>query len=315
MGPCTEQQPGDGEESLKALFSMNRPSAIEAPATPIVRERLVAIARAGLPKELFAFWKGLAALDTLHIQAEVEIWKSAKGTENRRDFWGAASFELWETGERYRFSAPVPLDLGMSQVAELALDGQRFQMYMRDSSLVTVGSTDSRTYSAPLRSPLALAAFYLTPSDDAKCALCELRLSDLKAVADDVTESALGSQGTLLKTPSARWGSQVAVGYRLDYKPARRGVVSTIERVTARGQVLSRVKLMYFNPVPGHPDLVFPWTIVYEIMDDRGRQPIARHTYRIGLIEADKRIPDSVFQLSTQGGRHVWDDDKRIHMQ
>jgi hypothetical protein len=295
--------------------SQDRPPARQAPETPTLRERLRSIATAGLPKELVAFWKGISALDTLHLEAEVEIWKSAKGTENKREICGAASFELWETGERYRFSAPVPLDLGMSQVAELALDGQRFQMYMRDSRLVTVGSTDSRTYSAPLRSPLGLAAFYLTPSDDAKCALCELRLSDLKAVADDVTESALGSQGTLLKTPSARWGSQVAVGYRLDYKPARRGVVSTIERVTARGQVLSRVKLMNFNPVPGHPDLVFPWTIVYEIMDDRGRQPIARYTYRIGLIEADTRIPDGIFQLSTQGGRKVWDEDRRSYAQ
>jgi hypothetical protein len=286
-----------------------------APETPVLRERLREIAEAGLPRELADLWKGLAGLQSLHLQAQVESWVSSKVSESHRDLWGAAAFELWEAGDRYRISAPVPGALGLSQISEIAFDGSRYQMFLRDSSLVTVSSTDSRIYPLPLRNPLALVAHFANPYDDATCGLCELRLADLRVLAPAVRSSQQSSVGTLLKTPEARFGQQVATGYRLQFRPARRGVVSTLEQVTAQGQVLTRVRLENFNAVPGHPDLIFPWTIVYEILDDRGRRPVIRHSYQIELIEVDRDFPESMFRLTTLGGRHVWDDDNRVHVQ
>lgn len=292
------------------------PSAETAqPADPEERRvwsRLRTIARAGVPEPLAGTWTELASLRSLHLKAQVEVWVAASAGTGGRELWGAGSFESWAEGKRSRASAQVPPALGLVQWTDVAFDGEQLAAYQAQDGILSVRRGAPRFWPLAYRDPVSLVMFFLNPFDEADCARCELRLSDLHgSLPTALARRSISGSPLLLSVPPARFGKQAPSGYRLSELPEtddRGGHPQMIELVTQGGAVLERVELRNYNPVAGQSTLKFPWRLTYEIFDESG--PLIRTIYKIEHIEANQGIAAETFQLTIPGAR-VWSEELR----
>ena len=239
----------------------------------------------------------------------MDIWNGVP----EHPVWSAATFEYWEQGDRYRISAPAPLSSNLSQFSDIAWDGVHRYLFIRDAGMLTIGSKDYRMSPAAVPNPLFLAASFLGVGvfGDQACPLCELRLSDLRAtqpspVPDPGWASAVGK--VTLPGPA---GS--AATFRVSRWGHSRDIPTAIDQFDADGQLVSRVRLQNFNPVPEEPGLVVPWTVVYEIY--QGGKPQIKLTYKIELLEVNEEISVDTFRIPIEPSMRVWDEDAKMRLQ
>ncbi len=314
IGPCvmTPEEGGEGSGFAPSLSAEIREPADSQER--LIWQRLRAISQAGVPERFATLWTELASLRSLHMRMQVESWRPSSATSGNHEMWGAGSFETWEQGGRFRYSAQVPPAVNLVQWTDIGFDGDRLASYDAQDGILSVRRSAMRSWPIAYRHPIALALFILNPFDEAACGGCELRLSDLRSSLPTALPRR-GAAGApfVVQAPPARFGVQVVSGYRMRELAEiddRGGHPQVIERVAKGGVVLERVELRNFNPVAGQPTLQLPWKLTYEIFDEYGHGPMLRTVYKIEHIEANREIAAETFHLSIPGAR-IWDEEAR----
>ncbi len=305
MGACEYGVEDGGLEASVALAP--RPETLLEVAA--IERRLDAIGRSGLPPAIHDYWQALAAVDSIHLRAQLEIWIAPEETEMGRDLLGTGSFEYWESGDRFHAIASVPPALGLSQVGEMAFDGLSYQLFMPVGGVLAVNGSNQRMWPLPVRNPLFLPLKMLDPNSD-ECPACALRVVDLTGTPprEKLTK---GAGPIEIVIPKANLGDVEVGAYRIAEENGPRGGRRTFEARSIKGEVSRRIEMTFFNPVQGAPDLIFPWTIVEERFAQDGKL-LQRITYRIETIRANETMPDFIFRLDPPGVQRLWDEQHHM---
>jgi hypothetical protein len=162
--------------------------AISAPSQPLhsvkaAEARLRSLPTHSMPLSAKLLMQQLARLGSVHMKSRVLMWE-AEG-EGKAPRTSITEYEYWESGARYRIHTYVDPKMGFLDITDLAFDGSQYQQLQRmgQDLFLAKGSDDERMIPLPIDNPLFLPLAFLSPQDEQKCALCELRLSDLRLLA------------------------------------------------------------------------------------------------------------------------------------
>lgn len=285
---------------------------MEAPQSAAVRSRLARAAQSVEGGSLGALWRRYASLRSIHLRASVEISQATPESDTLERL-GLASYEYWESGERYRISSRTPAALGIFSVEEIAFDGAVFQLFLQGGTL-TVGSQDSRSTPA-YRNPFVLPIEFLNPSDDLACPACEIRLSDLRLLSADLAPASAAVKA--LRSFHTLDGGGVDGAATIYTVRAARAAASELLAIEQHrlGSAVTRITFSDYRLIDSGSDWRFPWTIRLEVSDPA--QETAATTvfvYRIETLALNPDLDSSIFTLPWSMAQRVWDEERRIFL-
>ena len=299
IGPCEMSM-------IQAAAIAGKGPSLEASEADAVRSRLVRAARSVEGGSLGALWRPYVSLRSVHLRASIEVWQAGTkpdGNERR----GNASYEYWEDGDRYRISSRTPNQLDIFSLEEIAFDGSVFQLFFKGGTL-TVGSQDSRV-ALTYRNPFVLPIEFLNPSDALVCPACEIRLSDLKRLSNEVASSSRVIQGShSLNTVEGGSVDDAPTTYIAQASSVPSELTSIEQK--RQGAVVSRITFSDYRLIDKRSGWRFPWTIRLEMMDPLEEKVMAVFLYRIESLDLNSNIDRSIFTLPWSMAQLVWDEER-----
>ena len=288
------------EQQNQALSRQPKTVRNAAASPEQTAERFRQAALVVLPREAESLLQGLAAARAVHLKARIQLSRPSLGISD------LTTYETWEAGSRYRIKTDVDPRLGLQDIPEMAFDGRHHQMLLRSHrrTLLSLTAQDTRRGYFGFPDPLFLPLFFFTPEDQDVCALCDLRLSDLRriAVRSETTRGAVRTAAPSL--PAGRiLGRPTSFRTTLDGD----GYISEIRRVTPEGVTVAVVRLSRYQPV-GTKAFSFPRHLEW-VRNDAAGKPVTTLAVAIDEIEVDPAVNDSLFTLPFTLAEKVLDSD------
>lgn len=262
-----------------------------------------------------------AAVDSVFVKAsaEVSIFESDDGKE--RVLNRAAIYEFWGRGDLYRISVVSDPDLGLVDDMDVAFDGDIYQLFLPNESLMSVQNGDALQAATAIQNPFFMPVQFLTVEDD-DCRACPTKLSFFRE-ADYVSQKIQGAHQK--KKPSSDDRVYVVPGGIFDKVPFEYHVVfshssmypSSIERIS--GSSVLRISFADYEQV-SH-DFFFPREIdmvVYENVKVESGEVVpikaVQISYSIDEIAVGADLQKQDFQINSDLARLVWDSDQNVFL-
>jgi hypothetical protein len=309
--PCWGALGGDCGDSapLQPLHSVK---AAEA--------RLRSLPTQGMPASAKRLVQQLAALGSVHMKSRVLMWEAGENGKAPRT--SITEYEYWESGPRYRIHTYVDPKMGFHDITDIAFDGSHYQQLQRlgQDLFLAKSSADERMIPLPIDNPLVLPLAFLSPQDEQQCALCELRLSDLRVLAQLTAQPSpkISAPGSSDATKEAKgWAYEVAGGksfgqdtvYRVAMDAAGR-LIQHIQLVTKAGAVLTDITLDKYNAVEGS-NIELPRRIEVSRSTDQEAEPWLILKFVVDQVEFNKPLDAATFVIPESAAALVWDGDLR----
>lgn len=311
IGPCEGALGNDCGDSA-SIEPLHSVKAAEA--------RMRALPTEGMPLSAKRLMQQLAHLASVHIKSRVLMWEAEEDGKASRT--SITEYEYWESGTRYRIHTYVDPKMGFLDFEDLAFDGSHYQQLQRmgQDLFLIKSSDDERMIPVPIDNPLFLPLAFLSPQDEQKCALCELRLSDLHLLAQLTAQSSptIVAPGSSEATKDVqKWAYEIAGGrsfgqdtvYRVALDAAGR-LIRHIQLVTKAGAVLTDITLDKYSEVEGS-GIEFPRRIEVKRSVDQGAKPWLILRYVVDHVEVNKPLDAATFVIPEAAVALVWDGDLR----
>lgn len=272
-------------------------------------ERLSEAASESLPPMVDQLLRGLAALSSIHLKARV-VAQTIAG-EGRPAATDLTEYEYWESGRRYRIHAYLNPTMGLGEIPEVAFDGTHHQMVLQAGLERTLSITgqDVRMVPIGIPNPLSLSLAFLSPDDQDRCPLCELRLADLVPLAAKRSAKPGKSGAPMIAgSLSVRGGCIYDAGSRFELSLDGAGRVATIRQLTESGREINVVALSDYRRV-GATTIELPRVIDFQRSDPQAKAPWLVVRYIVDRMEVNQPLDDSAFVISRDTVSKVWDSD------
>lgn len=283
-------------------------AALGAPATAQV-ERL---------EELLDAYRGV---DTVHLRATATISLSGRAPVS-----GAADFEYWDTGRRYRARCHADAELKnadrfpLAQDADFAYNGKLAQHWDLEQNVLSIGRRESPLLPLALPNPFILPVAFLIP-DSRDCRGCKIGLTEIRPARFDE----LDRDGRIY------WESGRDEAIRIEGTPLGGRTVDAlvtltdvdgipvVERVERRFEDDRRQLVeLYDHASAGDDDREVPFLFPRRIVlsdygpDADGAEALEMRTeYAIESVEVDVKIPRRTFGLTGDRATAVYDRELR----
>jgi hypothetical protein len=274
-----------------------------------VSETLAEVADQNLPPAVDQLLHTLAGLSSVHIKTRVVIQTARE--EGRAGATDLTAYEYWEAGTRYRIHAYVNPSVGLSQVPDFAFDGVHQQMVLQSGleRTLSIISLDARMVPVAIPNPLFLPLAFLSPNDQDRCPLCELRLADIATLSSlrsgkSTTKTSAGTPATLSVRGWRTYDSDIHFDVQFD-KSSR---ITSVRQLTADGKELDVTELSDYRKVLGAP-FEFPRVIDFKRSAPGAKAPWLVVRYIVDRLDVNQKIADSTFVIPEDTVSKVWDSD------
>lgn len=280
--------------------------------------RLRALPTQGIPSGARVLLQQLAQLGSVHVKSRVLMWEADEDGKPPRT--SITEYEYWESGSRYRIHTYVDPKMGFLDITDLAFDGSHYQQLQRmgQDLFLAKSSDDERMIPLPIDNPLFLPLAFLSPQDEQRCALCELRLADLRLLARPQTAHSLPEvRGSSGGTGNALgWTYETAGGkafgqdtlYRVAMDSGGR-LIQHVRLATKAGAVLTDITLDDYRAVEGS-DIEFPHRMEVKRSTSQGAGPWLILKYVVDQVEVNQPLDSATFVIPETSAALIWDGDQ-----
>lgn len=264
------------------------------------------------------------SLRSIHLEASalITIERASAVGEPPEPVIGSGTFEYWAEGDKFRIRSTTDDRLGLASDREVAWDGRTFyDLALQDELLRTKSAVEEQTdVRTALPNPLFLPLdFLFEHAERSSCHVCELRLNQLRRPAfwQSRRPELLSRAQTVFEPGAAAvvvpGGSHQQRGVERKVRVAARGEAVRclqIARTFEDGSDLMTIELGAHETVRG-PGVVaeFPRHLDVSVFDPDSGRRLVHMQFVIDELELNHPIPDSVFSISPDRARTVWDED------
>lgn len=221
---------------------------------------------------------------------------------------GAASLRYATDAGRYRLSCSTDPSLGLLGDIDAAWDGERFQLLLADSGVLSTSRFEPAEFPTALPNPFFLPLDFLRRTGPA-CTICNLRLDLVRQPPElEVATLRTASPGAtgLVELVSTGDGT---IHFRVEHRAVADGlaVPVRIERLTDDPDARAVIELSDYER-SGSAAIWLPRRIGLRGVDESGAT-VTRVEYLIHSLALDEPTDEGVFRIDPGPGVKIWDSD------
>lgn len=259
-------------------------------------------------------------IETVHLEATfvMKVHEAEHLDTSGGPVQGTGHLEYWGKGNLFHIQTETDSRLGLLGNTEIAYDGETYQRFLPDSSILTLQDGNNQQVMA-LPNPLFLPVDFLSRDTDA-CPFCALRLSDLQA--SSTWESVRSTFGEAMKLGDGdlemvsipggeKKGRTFSHRVTLAAEPAGFPLAS-IDRVTPDGKKLMTLRFPETDTFRGAGVVAtLPRIIDITIYDETKTSVSAEVRYFISELTLNQPLGQEAFQIDRSKAEHIWNEDSR----
>lgn len=255
-------------------------------------------------------------VQSVHLLARAEIWVAAR--EGNPAATGTGEFEYWANTDHFRVRSVAASQLSLADDAEIAFDGDRWQLYDLAGSLLAFKRGDERYSPAALPNPFFLPLYFLNPEGE-HCKGCAVRFTDLQDPlfwsrtrrARPIGELPSGNNSGKANVYAVDSDSKSHRSYRVELSPVEKTNFSVAVTQLDNDGSRVEVKASQFAPSPNN-QLSFPREITIWAYGPAGENT-QRIVFRVSILELNRKIDPSLYTLDEGEAKFVFDSDARVY--
>jgi hypothetical protein len=275
-------------------------------------ERTASLQTVVLPPSAATLLRTFAGYQSAHLKARIKI-TPAGGLAHP----SVSPYEYWAKGAFFKLHSPIDPRLGLSEVTDVAFNGQIWQVAIHGGleTTLTIEGRDHPAMPTFLPNPLFLPLWFLSPEDSELCPLCELRLSDLaqlqnsrQALLASAKPPPAGGGGTAPTSFEVTGGRAYEQNVQFKVSLDQAGRVTTIKR--SEGGILLDMLTLSDYQTAGTAPFEFPRRLTLARNSAAGA-PWLTVDYFIDAVEFGAAVSGDDLMIPTTSVDAAWDNDEK----